>query len=257
MVKAAFPMTQLSPRRSAASGRVAAILVGLALTLVVVSSAFAASVCYKFPFSNPNVADGFGSLKGRTSPHRGLDFPQPADTPVPAVADGVVKVVTTSGCLGNVLVIGHADGMYSGYAHLIRPPSVKVGDVVKLGQIVANVGKTGTCATGNHLHLSMSPLEGGWGAGTVIDPYKYINEHKTCTAEPVAATDAGTADASVGIALAGDPETSSAHEDADDIEPGCAVSPVSSCRSTGGGGLASTILIAFVIAFGRRRVKHA
>lgn len=145
--------------------------------------AWAAPVCYQLPFSNPNLADGWGSTAGRTNPHRGVDFPQAANTPIPAVADGIVRVKTFTGCLGNVLVLEHADGMYSGYAHLIRTPSIAIGAKVTKGQIIAHVGTTGTCTTGNHLHLTMSASIDGYYAGTTVDPYKYIQGHKECSCD--------------------------------------------------------------------------
>lgn len=153
-----------------------------ALTFVLATThASAADVCYQLPFSNPNLADGWGSTKGRSNPHRGVDFPQAANTPIPAVADGVVRVITSTPCLGNVIVLEHADGMFSGYAHLIRRSPLAIGNVVKRGQTIANVGTTGTCTTGNHLHLTLSASVNGYYTGTTVDPYKYIQAHKVCT----------------------------------------------------------------------------
>lgn len=160
--------------------------IAAAVTAVMVgaeATAFAEDVCYQLPFNNPNLADGWGSTKGRANPHRGVDFPQAANTPIPVVADGIVRLRATSSCLGNVVVVEHADGMFSGYAHLIRPSPIAEGTRVSKGQIIANVGTTGTCTTGNHLHLTMAPTLGGWGSGTTVDPYKYIQEHKTCSCD--------------------------------------------------------------------------
>ncbi|HEY0138162.1 MAG TPA: M23 family metallopeptidase, partial [Nannocystis sp.] len=149
------------------------------------TTAMAAAVCYKLPFKNPNLADGWGSLCcGRTSPHRGVDFPQASGTSIPAVADGKVVVNTYSSCLGNVVVLEHADGMYSGYAHLVSPSPLKKGAVVALGKSVGKVGDSGTCSNGAHLHLTMSPQVGGWASGTTVDPYKYIQSHLTCNTNP-------------------------------------------------------------------------
>ncbi len=145
----------------------------------------AAAVCYKLPFNNPNLADGWGSTCcGRTSPHRGVDFPQPAGKSVPAAAAGKVAVNTWNGCLGNVVVLQHADGMYSGYSHLGAKSSLKKGASVKIGQTIGKVGKTGSCAKGAHLHLSMSKTAGGYASGTTVDPYAYIKKHLTCNAAP-------------------------------------------------------------------------
>lgn len=150
------------------------------LTLTLGSSAFAAAVCYRLPFSNPDLADGWGSLMGRASPHRGVDFPQAAGTPIPAVADGVVRLVTSSSCLGNVVVIEHGDGMFSGYSHLVARSPLTPGASIAMGQIIGNVGTTGTCSTGPHLHLTMAPTLGGYASGTTVDPYVFIQNHKDC-----------------------------------------------------------------------------
>jgi hypothetical protein len=157
------------------------LIIALFLTVVFTSSpANAVDVCYQLPFSNPNLADGWGSTCcGRTSPHRGVDFPQPTGTKIPSVADGVVVRVTWTNCLGNVVVVKHPDGMYSGYCHL-SAALVSPGQGVSKGQHIAAVGNTGTCTTGPHLHLTMSPEETGYMYGTTVDPYAYIKAHEQC-----------------------------------------------------------------------------
>ena len=56
--------------------------------------------------------------------------------------------------------------------------------MVAQGESVGKVGNTGTCSQGAHLHLTMSPLEGGWASGTTVDPYEYIQSHLTCNIDP-------------------------------------------------------------------------
>ena len=122
------------------------LLLQLLLASVVDASA-TASVCYRLPFSNPNLADGWGSTCcDRTNPHRGLDFPKPLGTAIPAVADGTVVVKTSTGCLGNVVVVRHADGLYSGYSHMQAQSSLATGTSVTKGQTIGRVGSTGTPA---------------------------------------------------------------------------------------------------------------
>lgn len=154
---------------------------GAALTTALLAAAPAsAQVCYQLPFSNPNLSDGWGSTCcGRSNPHRGVDFPQASGTAVPAVADGVVDRVTWTDCLGNVVVIRHADGMYSGYAHL-SATTVSAGAQVRQRDTIGRVGSTGTCTTGPHLHLTMSPNAIGYTSGATVDPYAYITSHTTC-----------------------------------------------------------------------------
>ncbi len=155
------------------------------LTVAVVPAIASAGTCYRLPFSNPNLADGFGSTKGRAHPHRGVDFPQPRGKSIPAAAAGSVSVVIKTPCLGNVVVLKHADGKYSGYCHMDAKSPLHVGQHIAIGQTVGKVGSTGSCALGAHLHLTMSPERGGYAAGTVIDPYKWIKAHPCSSAREI------------------------------------------------------------------------
>ncbi|HEY3451612.1 MAG TPA: M23 family metallopeptidase [Myxococcales bacterium] len=155
-------------------------LLSLALAMAL-ARPVAAQTCYRLPFSNPDLADGWGSTCcGRTNPHRGVDFPQAAGTAIPAVAAGVVRVNTSTGCLGNVVELLHGDGMYSAYCHMLGPSPLAVGTSVAMGQTVGQVGNTGSCSQGAHLHLTMSDHESGYYTGTTVDPYAYITSHTTC-----------------------------------------------------------------------------
>ncbi|TNE85299.1 MAG: hypothetical protein EP330_25920 [Deltaproteobacteria bacterium] len=144
--------------------------------------------CYELPFSNPNLSDGWGSTCcGRTNPHRGVDFPQAAGTPIPAVSNGRVVVNQWSNCLGNVVVVEHPDGWFSGYAHLQSASPLAVGTLVTIGDAVGAVGNTGSCSNGAHLHLTMADHVDGWYTGTTVDPYTFITsrgpEPETCNGE--------------------------------------------------------------------------
>lgn len=141
-------------------------------------------VQYQHPFSNPDLADGWGSWAGgRSQAHRGLDYPQAADTPIPAVADGTVRHNVWNDALGWVLVIAHADGVFSGYSHMIRQSPLAVGASVARGQIIGNVGNEGTASQGNHLHLTITYThDGTWNNGDLsvtTDPWMYINARRT------------------------------------------------------------------------------
>lgn len=154
------------------------------LVLAMAAHASADHLCYQLPFGNPNLADGWGSTAyPRTNPHRGVDFAQPIGTRIPAVADGVVRVRVLNGCLGYVVVIGHPDGMFSGYAHMREHSPLAVGTSVRRGDTIGYVGATGSssCVRGAHLHLTMSNHVDGYYIGTTVDPYAYITSHDTCT----------------------------------------------------------------------------
>lgn len=99
---------------------------------------------------------------GQLRKHHGLDLAAAEGTPVLAAADGVVRFSGKRGSYGNVVILTHADGTESRYAHC-RDLGVKEGDVVQAGQPIASVGSTGR-STGPHLHFEVRQ------EGTAIDP---------------------------------------------------------------------------------------
>lgn len=87
--------------------------------------------------------------------HNGIDIAAPTGTVVVAPLDGRVMQVYETAAGGKQLIILHAHGLRTGYAHL-SAWSVKVGDIVQRGQEVARVGNTGA-STGPHLHFTVRP----------------------------------------------------------------------------------------------------
>lgn len=85
--------------------------------------------------------------------HEGLDIATPHGQPVFTPSDGTVVFAGTEGGYGKVLVIDHGYGVKTRYGHLseIR---VRLGDHVKRGDKVAQVGNTGR-STGPHLHYEV------------------------------------------------------------------------------------------------------
>lgn len=126
----------------------------------------------KIPFPESTIAPG---RKWNPPNHYGVDFPRPGGTAVGAVAAGTVVRVAYSNCLGNYVVVKHShDGKFSGYSHL-SSRSVSVNQRVSKGQKIGAVGTTGTCSTGNHLHLTMSTTADGFMQGNTLDPLRYIH----------------------------------------------------------------------------------
>jgi len=70
-----------------------------------------------------------------------------------ADADKKTKFSPWNNFYGNVIVIRHADEMYTLYAHLSEI-LVQVGDQVQAGDEIGKVGQTGG-ATGSHLHFEV------------------------------------------------------------------------------------------------------
>jgi murein DD-endopeptidase MepM/ murein hydrolase activator NlpD len=83
--------------------------------------------------------------------HLGVDYAAPTGTPVRSVGQGIVDVAGSQGGFGNVVMVKHAGGQTTVYAHLSRI-HVKRGQTVAQGQTLGLVGSTGW-ATGPHLHF--------------------------------------------------------------------------------------------------------
>lgn len=101
----------------------------------------------------------FGSqriLNGEAKqPHYGVDVAVPVGTPVRAPAGGVVTLASPDMYFtGGTLMIDHGQGVASAFLHLSKL-KVRVGDVVKQGDIIALSGMTGR-ATGPHLDWRMN-----------------------------------------------------------------------------------------------------
>jgi len=125
--------------------------------------------------TNPpvNVAYNSSSFGWRIDPftgqnafHEGLDFPAPTGTPIVAAAAGVVIAAEYHYQFGNMLEIDHGNDLITRYAHASQL-YVKVGDIVKRGQHVADIGTTGR-STGPHLHFEVRIR------GVAQDPRKFL-----------------------------------------------------------------------------------
>ncbi|CAL9359343.1 transglycosylase family protein [Streptomyces sp. Tu 3180] len=101
--------------------------------------------------------------------HTGVDFPVPTGTSVKSVAAGRVVSAGWEGSFGYQVVVRHADGRYSQYAHL-SAISVKSGQPVVAGQRIGRSGSTGN-SSGPHLHFEVRT---GPGFGSDIDPVAYL-----------------------------------------------------------------------------------
>ena len=103
------------------------------------------------------VGSGFGfradPFTGRAALHTGLDFPTEVGTPVHAAAGGVVRLSEYHPEYGNLIVLDHGNGLVTRYAHNSKV-LVRVGDLIKRGQVISEVGTTGR-STGAHLHFEV------------------------------------------------------------------------------------------------------
>ncbi|MFB8756938.1 transglycosylase family protein [Streptomyces nigra] len=101
--------------------------------------------------------------------HTGVDFPVPTGTSVRSVGAGTVVSAGWEGSFGYQVVVRHADGRYTQYAHL-SAISVKDGQSVGAGQRIGRSGSTGN-STGPHLHFEVRT---GPGFGSDVDPVAYL-----------------------------------------------------------------------------------
>jgi len=85
--------------------------------------------------------------------HEGVDFMAEAGSAILASAGGVVVYADTHPQYGNMVEIDHGNDIVTRYAHASKL-LVKVGQVVRRGDKIAEVGSTGR-STGNHLHFEV------------------------------------------------------------------------------------------------------
>lgn len=104
--------------------------------------------------------------------HTGIDFPVPSGTPIRAVGPGTVVAAGWSNAYGYQVVIKHADGKYSQYAHQSKL-AVSAGQKVSGGQRIGYSGATGN-VSGPHLHFE---IRTGPEYGSDIDPLRYLRSH--------------------------------------------------------------------------------
>jgi murein DD-endopeptidase MepM/ murein hydrolase activator NlpD len=115
-----------------------------------------------FPVRGPHGTRGpvgdFGAARDGGRVHKGFDVTARCGTPLAAATTGmIVKRAYDPRLDGNFIVLrGLGERRKYWYAHMIHPSSFQKGDVVHVGQIVGNVGKTGNARTvGCHLHFEI------------------------------------------------------------------------------------------------------
>jgi lipoprotein NlpD len=97
------------------------------------------------------IISGFGTRDSEH--HDGLDLACPEGTPIFAAAEGDVLFAGEQRGYGNLVLIRHAQGLITVYAHNSEN-LVEQGEHVLRGEPIARVGRTGN-ATGPHLHFEV------------------------------------------------------------------------------------------------------
>ena len=109
------------------------------------------------------ISSNYGWRWGRL--HSGVDICGTGyGSPIYAAKDGTVTEINYTGSLGNYVEIAHENGYYSRYLHMVSLSTyVHVGEHVKMGQTIGDMGCSGTCY-GTHLHFEIwqgKPYGGG------------------------------------------------------------------------------------------------
>lgn len=117
-----------------------------------------------WPVDGGWVSDSFISDRN----HKGMDIAAPESTEIYAAQEGtVVAAGWNSGGYGNVVMIEHANGYATVYAHMISTYAVE-GQYVSKGQLIGFVGNTGN-SFGNHCHFEVRYQ------GVCLDPASFLN----------------------------------------------------------------------------------
>lgn len=104
--------------------------------------------------------------------HLGIDYAAGIGTQVKAAGDGKITFVGVKGGYGNTIMVNHASGYSTLYAHLNNfARNTSGGKNVKKGELIGYVGNTGL-SSGPHLHFGLYRNE------TAINPSSVIKIEK-------------------------------------------------------------------------------
>lgn len=124
----------------------------------------------KGPLKFSNVSSRFNLKRkiafygNRVKAHKGTDFAAPVGTEILATADGRIIESRRKGGNGNYVKIRHNSTYSTQYLHM-KKRLVKVGQYVKQGDVIGQVGMTGN-TSGPHVCYRF------WKNGMQVDPFK-------------------------------------------------------------------------------------
>ena len=101
-----------------------------------------------------------------------MDIAAAVGDQVRAPASGVVTEVIQDVMMGTTVVIDHGGNLTTTCANLAAVPTVEVGDVVTVGDVIGSVGETAIAesALPGHLHFSVAQ------DGQSVDPMEFLNQ---------------------------------------------------------------------------------
>jgi murein DD-endopeptidase MepM/ murein hydrolase activator NlpD len=131
-----------------------------------VSADEATADVWLLPLDSYTYSSPFGIRWGQL--HAGIDLAAPEGLPYKSIHSGKVIQAGYYGGYGYAVTVQNDDGTQVIYAHS-RRVLVSVGDEVKAGQVIGQVGNTGN-SYGTHLHLEIHVN------GQPVDPIPFLRE---------------------------------------------------------------------------------
>ena len=116
-------------------------------------------------FVRPAAGDTIARFNGKQN--KGIDIAGSLGAPVVATADGRVVIVSSAlRAYGTMIIIKHNETYISAYAHIDRA-LVKENEVVRQGQQIAEMGKSGTDRVKLHFEIRKQ--------GVAVNPQPYLD----------------------------------------------------------------------------------
>lgn len=125
----------------------------------------------------PGEGDGaFGSNRNGGREHKGIDINGNVGDRIESYADGKVVFAGQMRGYGNTVIVQHADGLQTVYAHM-DSITVRNNQTVTADTQVGTMGRTGNTPSGGdtHLHFEIRENANGVLTGTAVDPMKYLH----------------------------------------------------------------------------------
>lgn len=125
-----------------------------------------AALGWLWPVEGGSISDTFGTRGGA---HHGIDIAAAEGTPISSAAPGIVVLSEDAyQGYGGTIIIEHADGVRTLYAHMVTGSRLmEAGDWVEAGELIGAVGNTGR-SFGPHLHFEVHV------GGEPTDPLTYV-----------------------------------------------------------------------------------
>jgi murein DD-endopeptidase MepM/ murein hydrolase activator NlpD len=100
--------------------------------------------------------------------HYGVDVVTKADETIKAPLDGTIIYTGFTVQDGYIIQIQHSNNIMTVFKHNARLLK-KTGERVKAGEVIANIGNTGTLSKGNHMHFEL------WYNGIPVNPEDFVS----------------------------------------------------------------------------------